>query len=215
VERRRMNAFARLQRRTGALLAAFAIAAVLGALLASGASAAVGVEKVSRHGGRAGDEVTLTLACGFCFPPCKGPKGDRHPEGFDHGPCMLDTDKEPPRSFGVSLVPMSEAPDPSRCGHRPFCPPPTVGPPRRSPYAFLGFAVPPPGGNNPEHGDPPRYILQFEIPKLRPGAYSYVIWCDACLKGKRGTLISSPASRLWRLDVRGADGATASSATSP
>jgi hypothetical protein len=183
------------------LLALSAIAVVC-ALMASSASAAVGVEKVSRHGGEPGDEVALTLSCGFCFPPCKGPKGDRHPEGFDHGPCMLGTEAEPPPSFGVSLVPLSEAPEPHKCGPRAVCSPVAPVPPRRDPYAFLGLAVPPAAGNNPEHGDPPRYLLDFTIPDLRPGAYAYVIWCDACLAGKRGSLIASPASRLWLLDVR-------------
>jgi hypothetical protein len=174
---------------------------ILLALAASSAPAAVGIEKVSRHGGEPGAEVKLTLACGFCFPPCEGPKGHRHPEGFDHGPCMLDTKKRPPASFGVSLVPRSKAPKPHRCGPNALCSPAAPAPPRRAPFSFLGDAVPPPGGNNPEHGEVPRYILHFEIPALPPGSYAYVIWCDACLKGKRGSLIASPQSRLWRLDV--------------
>jgi hypothetical protein len=210
----RSGAGARSSYRAVGLLAAGAAAAALWALAASSASAAVGVEKVSRRGGEPGTEVTLTLGCGFCFPPCVGPKGHRHPEGFDHGPCMLDTKAEPPASFGVSLVPRSKAPEPRRCGRRAVCSPGTLAPPRRAPYALLGSAVPPPGGNNPEHGDVPRYLLHFTIPSLRPGAYAYVVWCDACLKGKGGSLISSPASRLWRLAVRQPSGATASSSTS-
>ena len=190
--------------RAAAFLAVGAVVVVLCALAASGASAAVGVEKVSRGGGEPGDEVTLTLACGFCFPPCKGPKGHRHPEGFDHGPCMLGTKgAEPPPSFGISLVPLSKAPQPYRCAPRALCSPGTLAPPNRSPYTYLGLAVPPPGGNNPEHGDPPRYLLNFTIPNLPAGAYAYVIWCDSCMEGKRGSLISSPTSRLWRLAVRG------------
>ncbi len=185
-----------------AILGVGVVAVALCALAVSSASAAVGVEKVSRHGGGPGDEVTLTLACGFCFPPCEGPKGERHPRGFDHGPCMLGTKADPPASFGISLVPLSSAPQPRRCGPRAVCSPDSAAPPRRSPYTFLGLAVPPPGGNNPEHGNPPRYLLHFTIPSLDPGAYAYVIWCDACLGGKRGSLISSPASHLWRLTVR-------------
>lgn len=178
-------------------------AAVLFAALAAGvASAAVGVEKVSRHSGAPGEVVTLTLGCGFCYPPCEGPKGERHPKGFQRGPCMLGTDEEPPASFGVSLVPRSKAPALTSCRRRVPCPPTTAAPPRRRPYAFLGPALPPIGGNNPEHGDPPRYLLRFEIPALPAGGYAYVIWCDACAEGERGGLISSPASRLWRLDIR-------------
>lgn len=179
---------------------------LLAALSAAGASAAVGVEKASRHGGARGDEVKLTLGCGFCFPPCKGPKGERHPEGFDHGPCMLGTKRKPPRSFGVSLVAADEAPEPHRCGPNALCAPATKAPPRRAPYTYLGSAVPPPGGNNPEHGDPPRYLLDFAIPKLAPGDYVYVVWCDACARGGRGSLITAP-ERRWHLRVRRPSGA--------
>lgn len=188
-------------RRAVAALAACAALLLALALGTGSASAAVGVEEVSRHGGRRGDEVKLTLGCGFCFPPCEGPKGHRHPEGFDRGPCMLDTKKKPPASFGISLVPRSEAPEPHECGPRALCSPTPLAPPRRAPFTFLGNAVPPPGGNDPEHGDVPRYVLEFEIPRLRPGAYAYVIWCDACAKGRRGSLIASPGSRLWRLTL--------------
>jgi hypothetical protein len=205
----------RRSRRVVALLAAGTALAVFSALAAAGASAAVGVQGVSRHGGEPGTEVTLTLGCGFCYPPCKGPKGDRHPEGFDRGPCMLGTKAEPPASFGVSLVPRSEAPEPHPCGPRAVCSPETPAPPRRDPYTLLGLAVPPPGGNNPEHGDLPRYLLRFTIPELREGAYAYVIWCDACLGGKRGSLLSDPASRLWRLAVRRPGDAAAGSSASP
>lgn len=201
-------------RQVVAFLAAGTAVAVFCAFAASSASAAVGVEKVSRHGGEPGTEVTLTLGCGFCYPPCKGPKGHRHPEGFDHGPCMLGTKAEPPASFGISLVPRSKAPTPHQCGPRAVCSPDTAAPPRKDPYTLLGLAVPPPGGNNPEHGDPPRYLLHFTIPSLPSGDYAYVIWCDACLKGKRGSLLAVPASRLWRLAVHRQGHATASSSTS-
>jgi hypothetical protein len=183
-------------------------ALVLGMLLsvallaAASAIGAVGVEKTSRSAAAPGDRVTVTLACGFCFPPCKGPKGERHPEGFEHGPCMLDTKAEPPASFGVSLVPLAKAPEPKPCGPCALCSPQAQAPPRRAPFSFLGLATPPPGGNNPEHGDPPRYPLDFEVPELRPGRYAYVVYCDVCLKGKGGSLIASPGTELWQLRVR-------------
>jgi hypothetical protein len=173
----------------------------VGALLAGSASAAVGVEKASRRAGAPGDRVTLTLACGFCFPPCRGPEGNRHPEGYERGPCMLGTDRKPPGWFGVSLVPRSDAPAPHRCGPDALCAPAAIRPPGADPYTYLGRAVPPPRGNSPEAENPPRYVLRFEIPELRPGAYAYVIWCDACRGGRRGSLIASPASPLWRLLV--------------
>lgn len=178
---------------------------VLGALAlsigAGSASAAVGLESVDRHGGAPGDEVPLTLACGFCYPPCVDPKGERHPKGFDDGPCMLGTSKDPPSFFPVSLVPRSQAPEPRRCG-KAVCSVETLAPPRRPPFTFLGRAVPPPGGNDPGSGDPPRYLLQFEIPNLPTGSYTYVLWCDACARGRAGSLITQPASRLWRLFVQ-------------
>lgn len=182
-----------------ALTAALAIAVLLAV---APAHADVGVEKASRHAGVPGASVTLTLGCGFCFPPCVGPKGERHPKGFDHGPCMLGTKEDPPASFGISLVPLARAPQQHRCGTGPVCQPSTLGPPHRAPFTYLGLAVPPPGGNDPEHGDPPRYLLDFTIPDLRPGTYTYEIWCGVCAEGSRGTLIGSPRERRWRLTVR-------------
>jgi hypothetical protein len=186
------------------LAIAAAMLAVILSLLAFGQSSAaadVGVEKASRHAGRPGEEVRLTLACGFCFPPCEGPKGERHPKGFEHGPCMLGTKDDPPASFGVSLVARDRAEGLVACNVRGGpCPTPTA-PPRRHGFRFLGEATPPPGGNDPEGGDPPRYLLSFAIPDLPPGEYSYVIWCDVCLDGRAGALIANPVARLWRLAV--------------
>lgn len=189
-------------RRAAAGLAAAALAMALMALTATAARGDVGVEKVSRHGGAPGASVTLTLGCGFCFPPCVGPKGERHPKGFEHGPCMLGTKEDPPAWFGVSLVPRSRAPQLIECGPNALCAPSTLAPPRRAPFTYLGRAVPPAGGNDPESGEPPRYELDFTIPDLRPGAYAYEIWCDVCVEGRRSSLISAPDSRLWRLTVR-------------
>ena len=181
------------------------IAALTGTLLtltAAAAQADVGVEDASRHGGAPGTPVTLTLGCGFCFPPCVGPKGERHPKGFERGPCILGPKEDPPDYFGISLVRRSRAPELFECGPNALCPPSTLRPPDWAPFTYLGRAVPPPGGNNPETGDPPRYLLDFAIPELRPGTYAYEIWCGACAAGKRGSLISAPDSRLWQLVVR-------------
>jgi hypothetical protein len=182
------------------VLGTAALVGVLFALVATQARADVGVEGASRHGGEPGTTVTLTIDCGFCFPPCVGPKGERHPEGFDDGPCMLGPRKEPPTSFEVSIVPRAMAPQLGECGTGPVCTPSTLGPPRRAPWSFLGRAVPPPGGNDPSDGGP-RYLLSFEIPDLRPGSYVYEIWCGACVKGDRGALISDPASPRYQLEV--------------
>ena len=165
-----------------ALALATAALCVLAALGAPAAEAGIGIENVSRSAGAPGEAVTLALGCGACYPPCKGPKGDRHPQGFDNGPCMLGTGgKPPPGSFGVSLVPIAKAP----------------GPPR----AFLGHAIPPPGGNDPANGVP-RYVLRFEVPELRPGTYTFVVHCDFCRDGPGGRLIAAPRSPAWRFGVR-------------
>ncbi len=165
---------------------------------AAPADAAVGVEKTSRPAGVPGAKVDLTLACGFCFPPCTGPPGHRKPS-----PCMLGTHHaQPPESFAVSLVPIEQAPKPHWCGPNALCSPTPRGAPRQAPYAYLGLAKPPADGDRPPDGkNIPRYLLDFAIPDLRPGIYAYVIFCDACAAGRRGSLIASPSSRLWRLRV--------------
>ena len=119
---------------------------------------------------------------------------------------MLGTDGQaPPASFGVSLVSRQRAERLLACNiGQGSCPTPER-PPRGHGYRYLGEALPPPGGNNPEHGDPPRYRLSFEIPRLAPGQYSYVIWCDACVEGRGGSLVVNPRSPLWRLERLGAD----------
>lgn len=102
-------------------------------LVSSKAGAAVGVEHVSRSVAAPGAEVELTLGCGFCFPPCVGPKGNKHPAGSEHGACMLDTKANPPTAFAISLVPIERAPELRPCGPNAVCPPTTAGVPRRSP----------------------------------------------------------------------------------
>jgi hypothetical protein len=180
-------------------------AVALAALAAGSARADVGVMSVSRGGGGAGDEITVTLGCGFCFPPCMGPKGKRHPAGFERGPCMLGTDgAEPPRSFGISLVPLDKAPRPHPCGPGGLCMPAVSAAPRRAPYRYLGQAVPPARGNNPEGGDVPKYSLDFKVSHLAPGLYTYVIYCDVCLKGRAGTLVADQEAPLWQMRVTAA-----------
>jgi hypothetical protein len=107
----------------------------------------------------------------------------------------------PPESFGISLVPIDKVPRPHRCGPNALCMPKFSAPPRRSPFAYLGEAVPPPQGNNPEHGTPPRYLLGFEVPDLPPGLYTYVIYSYARDKDEPGSLIANPRGRPWRLRV--------------
>lgn len=180
--------------------------AFLASLTAPSAMADVGVERVSRLAGAPGDAVELTVGCGFCYPPCEGPEGDRS------GVCMPGTERPPP-SFPVSLVPIEKVPKPYRCGPRRFCTPQAPRPPQRAPFTLLGWAKPPAqaqasgrrhlGGGGFGHGsvEPPRYVLDFQIPDLRPGVYSYVIYCASCQRGQGGSLIAFP-ERRWRLRVR-------------
>ncbi len=173
-----------------------------GLLVPGAAPADVGVERVSRLAGAPGDAVELTIGCGFCYPPCERPEGDRS------GVCMPGV-KPPPPSFPVSLAPVEKVPKPYRCGPRRLCTPQASAPPAHPPYTLLGWARPAPpaddrwplGGFG--HGtiEPPRYALEFQIPELRPGAYSYVIYCATCQRGQGGSLIAFP-ERRWRLTVR-------------
>jgi hypothetical protein len=162
---------------------------------AAPAQADVGVERVSRSAGQVGDVVDLTIGCGFCFPPCHGAPGERNV------PCMLDTKAEPPEAFPVSLVPIEKAPAPRRCGPRALCSPQVPAPPARPPFAFLGEATPPADDEDRPGRHVPRYLLRFEIPKLRPGLYTFVIFCDTCAPGTRGSLIASPGASGWQLRV--------------
>lgn len=177
-----------------ALIAAGLLASAV-VLAVQPARAAVGVEKVSRAAGAPGDPVDLTLGCGFCFPPCKGAPGHRNV------PCMLGTKAQPPEYFPISLVPIEKAPEPHRCGPNALCSPDPRGAPRRAPFTYLGQATGP--GEKSRSGGRyvPRYRLHFEIPELRPGVYTFVIFCDVCAAGKRGSLIANPVARLWRLRV--------------
>jgi hypothetical protein len=177
-----------------ALVAAGLLASLV-VLTAEPAGGAVGVEKVSRVAGAPGDPVELTLGCGFCFPPCKGAPGHRNV------PCMLGTKAQPPEAFPVSLVPVEKAPKLHRCGPNAVCPPTPQGAPRRAPFTYLGEATPPAGADPSEPHYVPRYLFDFEIPRLRPGIYTYVIFCDVCAPGKDGSLIANPSARAWRLRV--------------
>jgi hypothetical protein len=157
------------------------------------AGAAVGVESVSRHSASPGQAVTLTLGCGFCYPPCEGSPAR-------NTPCMLGTKRRPPRRFPISMVPVSSVPEPFPCGPRAICAPQTTRPPRRPPFVYLGEAVPPADiEEGREGGGPyiPRYRLRFEMPAVRPGRYAFVIFCEVCVRGEGGSLIAEPANGPW------------------
>lgn len=174
----------------------------VGLLAPASAESDVGVERVSRFAGTPGDAVELTVGCGFCYPPCEGPEGDRS------GVCMPGAETPPP-SFPISLVPIEKVPRLHRCGPKKICTPQASGPPRRAPFTLLGWAKPVQAqasgwwhlsGVVHDTVELPRYVLDFHIPDLRAGVYSYVIYCAACLRGEGGSLIAFP-ERRWRLRV--------------
>jgi hypothetical protein len=185
-----------ISRRSAGVVGGLTLGISVVLLWAPTAQADVGVEQVSRSSSPAGAEVIVTLGCGFCYPPCIGPKGHRHPAGYPHGTCMLDTKADPPESFPLSLAPLEKTPKPHACGPNALCAPQVLHPPRQAPFTALGSAVPPPGGNDPESGNVPRYLLRFDVPSLRPGTYSFVIYCGSCTKGKGGSLIPSGQLRI-------------------
>lgn len=152
--------------------------AALALLVAAPAEADLGVERVSSRGGEPGKKVRLTLGCGAC----SAAKG------------------KPPASFPVSLVPVDEVPRPRRCGPNALCPPRVRAVPRRAPFAYLGEARIREGSVD---GPILRYALDFTIPKLPAGTYTYVVYCDLCLDGGAAGLITEPnANGPWRLRIR-------------
>ena len=181
-----------------------AIAAVLSFVLllavASPAQADVGVVSTSRAAGAPGDPVELTLGCGFCFPPCAGEPGHRHPRGDLHGTCMLDSHREPPASFLIWLTPLKHSLKPYVCGSGEDCEPGSSRPPHLPSFIYLGRAVPTAAGGDGGR-EIPRYRLAFGVPEARPGLYRYVIFCDACIDGPRGSLTDSHTIAAGRLRV--------------
>jgi hypothetical protein len=182
---------------TATIATAFLLVLLLGS---SRAQADVGVESSSRRAGEPGDPVELTLGCGFCFPPCVGEPGHRHPPGDLHGVCMLDSRRGPPASFLIWLTPLKHSLKPYVCGRGEGCEPGSSRPPHLPSFIYLGRAVPTaPGGD--EGHEVPRYRLVFGVPEAGPGRYKYVIFCDACVDGPRGSLIEDRTKEAGRLRV--------------
>ncbi len=94
----------------------------------------------------------------------------------------------PPR-LPVSLLPSGEARrtlGPVCEGKHGPCRSPTAPRlPRELPYVFLGWTTTRSTPASPVES----YELRFRIPTVEPGAYQFVIFCDACSPGPSGTLI--------------------------
>jgi hypothetical protein len=157
-----------------------ALIVALGLLAAPAAMADLGVEKVNRTSGKPGESVKLTLGCGAC--------SSARGQGA--------------ASFPVSLVAAAEVPVPYRCGPNALCPPRVRAVPKQVPFTYLGEALPPRTDGDTDKPYP-LYVLDFAIPRLPAGTYTYVIYCDLCLKGKWASLITAPTvPRPWRLRIR-------------
>jgi hypothetical protein len=187
---------------------AIAIAAVLLLALvlsaAGQAQADVGVQSASRLVGTPGQRVELTVGCGFCFPPCVGEPGHRHLPANRHGACMLGTHGGPPAAFPVWLTPLSHSLKPYECrSATEGCEPGSARPPHLPSFIYLGRAVPVPLGSRAD--EIPAYRLIFGIPPARPGPYKYVLFCDSCVDGPRGTLIDDRTTMAGRLRVLPSD----------
>jgi hypothetical protein len=154
--------------------------AALVLLAAPAAMADLGVEKVNRTGGRPGESVKLTVGCGACAAAGAGDIA----------------------SFPISLVPAGKVPRPHRCGPNALCPPRVRAVPQQAPFTYLGEALLLRGDENVDKPYP-LYVLDFTIPQLPAGIYTYVIYCDTCVDGRAAALITEPnVTPRWRLRVR-------------
>jgi hypothetical protein len=89
--------------------------------------------------------------------------------------------------LGVSLVPVEHAPTrtwDAQLGA--YTRPASLAPPRQSPYVFLGWTDASRGSALTE-----RRHLRFRIPNVEPGTYAFVIYCEPCTGGPRGSLIAN------------------------
>ncbi len=97
------------------------------------------------------------------------------------------------------LVPKAQVPKPYACGPKTkdgkptgFCEPVLKAPPHERPFRFVGRL---------DFSRHPRNVrLLFHVPRVPPGVYQFVIYCDPCHRGEGGTLITStsPSLRVTR-----------------
>ena len=159
------------------------------------AQADVGFVGSTDRAGAPGDRIEVTIGCGFCFPPCVGEPGDKHAPGDPHGICNPGNHGGPPASFQVWITPVGHSLDPYICGpgeRVPGAPPQgpcRAGsrPPHLPSFIHLGRAMPQRRGVDSK--EIPRYRLIFAVPEARPGLYKYVLFCDSCVDGPRGSLV--------------------------
>lgn len=188
-----MNGFDRGRCRTRARVGlALALPAML-LLLQGTARADLGFESADPSSAAPGEQVRVTVGCGFCFPPCVGRPGHRHPPGVLNGGCMPGGHPGPPKGFGIWLTPSAHRIDRGDSG--------ASRPPHLPSFTYLGRAAPAPGPNGPESLEVPRYVLRFRVPAIAPGSYRYVLYCAGCVAGPLGTLVESVPTPPIRLRV--------------
>jgi hypothetical protein len=113
--------------------------------------------------------------------------------------------KSLPTPLPLYLVPRRQVPREHRCGPRSkngvpigFCPTVFARPPHAWPFVLVGrldFRR----ASEPRHGPVPhprQVSLRFRVPRLSPGLYELVIYCDPCAPGSRGAVITNPNALL-------------------
>ena len=96
-----------------------------------------------------------------------------------------------PEAFPIWLVPAETPLRPYRCGERSLCAPESSLPPRLAGFTYLGRAEAEPVPRPMPRRWEPTYRLSFPVPDLEPGTYKYVLFCDGCVDGPRGSLTQS------------------------
>jgi hypothetical protein len=85
-----------------------------------------------------------------------------------------------PARMPLYLVPAARAPRPHRCGPNALCEQRVPTRPRHAPYTPLHVLDRTPAG-----------VIRVRVPRVRPGRYRAVLYCDACYRGPGGSLVAS------------------------
>lgn len=138
------------------------------------ATADVGVSSQNPSEARPGQTVKITVACGSCNA------GTRFP---------------------VSMVPVTEYPEPNPCRNDSLCGPMARNPPAENPYVLLGetndaVRVGPGAGFVGTESS-----FQFKVPAVDPGRYLLVVFCAECVKGPKGSLVANRNTAQGNLRV--------------
>lgn len=89
----------------------------------------------------------------------------------------------------VYLVPAGKLPRPVRCQADALCQPRVLSAPRGWPYTRVATL-------RRYNGGP----LTFRVPSIVAGTYGFVLYCDLCLNGRGGTLITNVRGPKLRIE---------------